>query len=267
MALFKRKDKDTKKGAESAIGKIIYGFLLFMPLLSIGARCLYVIFNKNAYQSYSAYDNTPLYETNEVNNVNDLVVGNIYNFTIQSNYTNTNITYFNASAIYNLSNTYYDLQIEQLQGSTLNLEETANRYQFYTNVGYIQLTDYNGKNQINGQTFQFVYKSSFNADYINQVSIATYIPITQSTTGGTLDNVFEYSINKVENSNLYKWASETGTYTVLNTTCNQLGITNTFIPLLFAYWLLTSVIYFIFDIALILIWMIHNKIHELQESI
>ena len=56
-------------------------------------------------------------------------------------------------------------------------------------------------------------------------------------------------------------------YNTLETTCNQLSITTTFIPMLLAYWLIISVIYFLYDIALLLIWSAHDKIHELRDSL
>lgn len=264
MALFKRKDKDTKKGAESAIGKIIYGFLLFMPLVSIGARCLYVIFNKNAYQSY-AYTKSIQYEL--VDNQTNLIADNDYQFTTNADLIlNNNRNFVNFTSVSAISG-FTDTEKKQIVQTT--------RFEYYTNQNgrfihfsnpstnvhyYISFAD---SNNVLTRTLQFAFVTTNNLDnpYVENISLI------QFGEQNYLDNVFEYSINQVENSNLYNWASETGTYTVLNTTCNQLGITNTFIPLLFTYWLITSVIYFIFDIALILIWMIHNKIHELQESI
>ena len=58
----KSRNKDCKKTHESLIGKIIYGFLLFMPLLAIATTSLYAIFNKNAYQSYADYTDTQITE-------------------------------------------------------------------------------------------------------------------------------------------------------------------------------------------------------------
>ena len=69
----KSKDKTKQKKHESTIGKIIYGFLLFMPLLAIATTCLYAIFNKNAYQSYG---DEYVQESIQIdaNNVNSLYV-------------------------------------------------------------------------------------------------------------------------------------------------------------------------------------------------
>ena len=68
------KDKKVKHGKENTIGKIIYGFLLFMPLLAIGITCAYVIFNKNAYQSY---DKSNVINETSVSNSN-MLLNNYY---------------------------------------------------------------------------------------------------------------------------------------------------------------------------------------------
>ena len=87
------KNKDLKKGKESTIGKIIYGFLLFMPLLAILSTCLYAIFNKNAYQSYDKQEgvkfqkltsNTGLivnetYTINQINDKGNIVIDDLNN--------------------------------------------------------------------------------------------------------------------------------------------------------------------------------------------
>ena len=63
---------------------LIFSILMITPLLSVATRCLYVICNKNAYQSaeiqstYETYNIEYEYTSNEVNNVNDLVDNNIY---------------------------------------------------------------------------------------------------------------------------------------------------------------------------------------------
>ena len=78
-----KKDKNKcKNKGESTIGKIIYGFLLFMPLLAILSTILYTTFNKNAYQSF-ANNNESQYQ---VIQVNQLVVNEQYHFN-NNNYT------------------------------------------------------------------------------------------------------------------------------------------------------------------------------------
>ena len=76
--------KKDKKINESLIGKIIYGFLMFAPLLAIMFTSLYATFNPNAKDSYSGTQTqikvSYQYETNEVNTIDDLIVGNIYHY-------------------------------------------------------------------------------------------------------------------------------------------------------------------------------------------
>lgn len=257
MALFKRKDKENKKGSENAIGKIIYGFLLFMPLLSIGARCLYVILNKNANQSYSAdqsltyrlIDNQSTlsadvqyqYQTNrDIYNSATLQYIYVKDFkTVTSTTLPNNITRFRV--YYNGNNQSYSLEVG---GDTTVYLSYGN----YTNPSNLVINFISDREQTNTNYLTNIYKF----DYSTQQS---------------LDNVFEYSINQTQESTLYNWAKDTGTYTVLHNTTTGIGITNEFIPMLMAYWLIISVIYFLFDIALILIWAVHKKIHELSEAI
>lgn len=256
MALFKRKDKDTKKGGETTIGKIIYGFLLFMPLLSIGARCLYVIFNKNAYQSYSDYE---IQDTITVTTSNNLLIENrdyVWTYTQAFGDNATDFVYFNSISenILALEPNYTIVAFRLTGNANLMLRDSNNqdhtRFNYFTNDNAIK-------------TFNFNYKSTtLPAKLINSGKL-----LLINYKKGTMDNVFEYSINQTQESNIYNWAKQTGTYTVLNNTTTGLGITNEFIPMLMAYWLIVSVIYFLFDIALILIWAVHKKIHELSEAI
>ena len=269
MALFKRKDKDTKKGGETTIGKIIYGFLLFMPLLSIGARCLYVVFNKNAYKSYSNF-NSETHEYVNVNNFNNLIVGNTYKF-ISNNTGATTITNNNSYMmvenvkIISSSRAITEEQAETITRFGLYLYNNNTLLRFNNDSGIADIAFNSGYAE-----FTFTYLGLINVNTTNQFENyfdRTIYSNNLTNYGNTLDNVFEYSINQTQESNIYNWAKETGTYTVLYNTTTGLGITNEFIPMLMAYWLIVSVIYFLFDIALILIWAVHKKIHELSEAI
>lgn len=316
MALFKKNKENRKKGAETTIGKIIYGFLLFMPLLSIGVRCLYVILNRNAYKSFTGnqkYQTTITLQTYINNNnipTNSFEVGGVtnyyYDIPILTNLITTNstaiygdnrygaygfniqeitITKNNEEFVYNNAfvtfsknrNQDYDaiIQIyENLYFNTSNsyISKSYDNYCKYYINGLEQTPSYaisNLGNSITNVEFigydtKFILTSTQN-DLINN-SITRFDTNIMLATS-TIDNVFEYSIEQTQQSNLYNWAKETGTYTVLYNTTSGLGITNEFIPMLMAYWLIVSVIYFLFDIALILIWAVHKKIHELSEAI
>ena len=81
-----------------------------------------------------------------------------------------------------------------------------------------------------------------------------------------ISDVFYYAIYKTEQSNLFNWSKTTIIYTGIHNTCTQLGITNTFTPMLLAYWLLISVVYILYDIILMILIILHNRVHRLQDS-
>ena len=65
-----------------------------------------------------------------------------------------------------------------------------------------------------------------------------------------LDNVFEYSLSKLESSELYNWTMQTAIYTGVSTMTTQLGITGNIIPIIVCYWFFMTIIYIIIDIIL-----------------
>lgn len=254
--LFNRKNKEDKKGKENNIGKIIYCFLLFAPLFSILTTSLYVVFNKNAKDSY--YGETINEQNNEYVQINDLNVNEHY-------YCQTKLTEsFNGHLFMNVTNmnlTYNGTDYTNIT-SQLRFTNNSNNGRPYLQIVSLERFIYLDENTIN---FDFIYN-----DAIEKTGTTTYENWFYKVIYNKysfLDNSWEYGIYKTEESNIYNWAKNTGTYTVLHNTTTLLGITNTFTPMLMAYWLLISVIYFIFDIALILIWAVHKKIHLLVESI
>ena len=258
MALFNKQKQDKKKKGENVIGKIIYGFLLFMPLLSIGVTCMYAVFNKNAKDSYS---DDYIYKEYVMRNTSEIQAEIPYTMTYKSLQTRNDTFYY----------TYIGLTAEEL-GITQERKDLLTKAVYYANDQRWELRPNDNSFYVrllwNEETkpFEIIFDSAnTTTTYTNILSIA-YLTRT-ILAQNKLDNVFTYSIKKVEENELYNWAKTTGTYTVLNNVTTQIGITNTFIPMLMAYWLLISIIYFLYDIALILIWAVHDKIHELKDAI
>lgn len=243
MAFFNKKQAKERRKGENLVGKIIYCFLLFAPLLSILFTSLYTTFNKNAYQSYSAQNVEVKSSTLQINE---------------------NSTYY-----YN----WFDNTSGQTNNTTPLIDIDYCSIDLDTGVEYIRFTNSNSimeynLNQAYIDTIQNINNCTFSVSQsitlASQPWFKTYLLLQEKA---PLDNAFEYGTTKVENSNLYNWAKNTGTYTVMHQTTQGLGIENTFIPMLMSYWLLISVIYFIYDIALILIWALHRRIHDLGDSI
>lgn len=246
-----------KHGKENTIGKIIYGFLLFIPLFAIGITCAYAIFNKNAYLS-NGNDYIDKTITLNSSNTNDIYVqGQLITFTFEEHSAQWN-------GIFGFSEISIDLN------EIFNTELTYNRFYLYaTNTNIIFYDTNGGTHQItaSNRTFDsFTYKVdlSVSADKgIYDYGLAQVFTYKERA----LTDVFYYSIDKVEQSPLFNWANNTATYSVLENTCTTLGITTTFVPMLLSYWLMISLMYLLYDIALLIIHMAHNRIHDIESSI
>jgi len=250
------KPKD-KKMKESTIGKIIYGFLLFMPLMAITITSAYTIFNKNAYQSYA---NNKEYQF--VDNVSDFIVDNYYylntrNFNIKDTVT--------PKGAYN-----YKIFISQYEvlDSSFTIVDNLNSFGLYIGdnnelsirfFGDTEYTYYNsGTSYLN---LKFKYSNNtlnYNFAYNN---------LFLEKENESLSNVFYYSVNQVCENSLFNWTQNTFIYTSVETFTTALNINNVFFPLLLSYWMILSVVYIIFDLGLMMLQIVHRKIHELGESI
>lgn len=266
MALIKNDNKQKKHKGENIIGKIIYGFLLFAPLLNILFTTLYGTFNKNAYRSYSG----------------EAIGEKQYTYLTTQDTIDTTTRYYLDLNRYTQppqnSQMYIENVIVENQGQLSNANvtnlESYPQYRVVSYTGQNKIEYYGIQNAsstwlFSGNPTTEKYTISFNI--VNITSGPDWWKPLLYTVNATsltyIDNAMELGIYKTEQSNLYNWSKETGTYTVLENTCNLLGITNTFTPMLLAYWLIISVIYFIYDIALILVWMVHKKIHELTDAL
>ena len=246
---------EKKKSKESLIGKIIYGFLLFMPLLSVLVTCLYVIQNENAYQSYGGETlNQSEYENITISNME---IGKDYYLITPTNQT-------------------YERQTDNTQFvvSNVYINETAkdvNQLRFYVNANSTTLTIQGIGNESficqsnQANTLKFKFNGVNNNNYTSAINTILYNKTYVLST--YVSEVFYYSLSKTEESQYFNWAKNTALYTGVNEFTNTLGITTTYIPFLMTYWLLISVVYLIYDIALMMIHIAHNKVHQLEGSI
>lgn len=252
------------KPHENIIGKIIYGFLLFMPLLAIGVTCAYAIFNKNAYQSYSGENNTS--ET-YIEDASQLRLNNgEYTYVrLQNNNINSNTNY----DVYFICN---DFEVIESSSTINEIAVKFNVQSFSTNI---ILTLYNSSSQqivsLNSSTATLNFKCVITgiSNITNTNSLLAVNKLFYTITDNNyrfIDNVFYYSIDKVQQSPLFNWAEDSAIYTGMTATCNALNITTTFIPLLMTYWLIISVIYILYDIILVILHIFHKKIHQLEDS-
>lgn len=248
----KEERKRCKKSHETTIGKIIYGFLLFLPLLAIGVTCGYAMFNKNAYQSYTGEQKIENIQYLNTATPDTLPTGNsvTYYFTKNVNsHDNSNTGWFNYEniSIPNINPNGYRFRIRFAQRD-IQIQTGVNSY------SYAQFQDF---------TFNLV---SFDNNDTGLTYATNMYFITYSSTK-ELDNVFYYSVNKITQSELFNWSQNSIIYTGMSNFTTALSITNTFVPTLLTYWLIISIVYFMYDIVLMMLTILHRKIHDLQDSI
>lgn len=252
-----------KKHFENIIGKIIYGTLLFMPLLNVLGTSIYAIANKNAYESY--YGETINQQDNILLTTND-------SFELNQKYifdSNTYTTTGQVQGAYARGITFSNFKILSIANFTLNVSEPTFMGMYIDNNNNLSITLKNDNNSqiiyFNGNqlVFEFTYLSdNFNSNFkttntLYKVEYKNY---------SFLDNAFEYGIYKTENSPYYNWTTETAINDVIHQTTTTLGINNSFVDLLLTYWLLMTIIYVIYDLGLMLIQIAHKKVHKICDK-
>lgn len=249
----------------------IFSVLMCVPLLSVAVRCGYIMFNKNAYLNYSGSNQTEIiykYQSNEVNNSNDLIVNNIYklNDFDENNYSGQSYIEFsfkilNDEIYFNgLENEYDYIDDNYIYSNleyTMYIDTYNNCTVTFTNLNFIQysFSAFNSSydNIIIQLTFEPDIYDPNNELVKNLFEYTDYNEIARvDIVENTLDNVFEYSINKLEEEQYLTWTKNTAVYTGINAMTTGLGITNTVIPMLIVYWFILTIIYIIIDIILTL---------------
>lgn len=272
-----------KRLNKTHIFHIFFGLLMFLPFISILSRVIYVQSNKNAKDSYSGnYEITYKYQSNQVNNQNDLVVGNIYNLDVNGACIE-DFLYVGDSMLVELITplnleTTTDLIVDD--SYSLALSEFASNFviRFYNdnNVYYMNIyssyEDYNSADFIVSYTFTGDFTSDcviklleFNLSGIknDKITYTDYNEIESVNLTGTLDNVFDYSISKfIEDNNFkinfFSWFEDL--FLVQNGGVNALYLS--FANWYMCYALLVSTGYLLF---LILMWFI-NYVRKILEG-
>lgn len=239
----------------------LYAILMLLPAFAIGVTCAYAIFNKNAYQSYSG-EISSTFEEQNVTSFNDLVVGNKYRYTSQNVVTTTNL-----SKRILISNVEL---ISSNASASFNNDLLNNATAFTTNASkYIIL--FNEDTTINSYDIaNFTIVFDFICDgYSNPTSIQ-YVDafdgmITKIIYNDNfyIDNVFYYSIDKVQQSTLFNWAYDSFLATPITYITGLFGMASDHIAvMLMSYWLAISVIWLVFDMVMYVPLLVHRWIDK-----
>lgn len=216
----------------------IFSILMLLPFLSVLTRCMYVTFNKNAYQSYSG-ENIPPTE----------------NINIKAqNLINNNYYYFQNFENVQTGNSYYFYYISECE-----VEPNATRFRYYINgdtlVKYIQF--FNGDTTISytpitnviGKSFLFISYANTpqETDYMYNINAFYQIKYNEFN---KIDNVFEYSFQKMSQDDMFNWTQNTALYSGINAMTTNLQIQTNVIAILLTYWTILTIVYVIIDIVL-----------------
>lgn len=259
----------------SILKVLTFAIVLLFPFLVFTPSAFYYGFNEHAKVEIPV--KTPLYETNEVNSYNDLVIGNIYHFSFNDTADNyiTNTGSFRSIIIkvndYNFDN-YPSIEIDDYIPSFINTDNSLPYIEFsiysdyvaYFDI-YFNSMDYFLSNVINGiadEPFMFDYYgilidfnniTSFN--FITSSDFNVY-EITETTT------ISENLSNSWENmwqTPLFKWTENTPFTATTNAFASVFNISQEsgFYNLI-AYFITITGIYLIIDIVLgVATWLTH----------
>ena len=214
----------------------MFAMVMLAPIFSVASRCLYVICNKNAKDSYS---NNYVEKLTEVNSTS-----------MFQEYNKFQINYYNSTGINAVFNVHDTNLYDYIDTNNRTITTIA-----FVNESYarLNLTYSNGDGQRidnwNNFTTSFVFtlnSTSFNLS--NNITHAKLYLIT--VINNSLDNAFEYSLSQLQESSYYNWATNLGIYTPIHNMVSGLG-GHDIIALLLAYWSIYTAIYIVFDIIIV----------------
>lgn len=219
---------------------LLFTILMLAPIGMVLSRCLYVIVNKNAKDSYS---DTSAMTTTLISDNQQTITGNNYMINLlESGSSYSENIFINSSTI----------DYDYLANTQLSYDVVGLR--FYPNNTHIRFIESNlsshayelndeQRNYLNGQTFNLQSGNLVTPNQAVRFYMVTY-------TSAKLDNVFEYSISKLEDSTLFNWTENTAIFSGIDAMNTQLGINSPAIGIILTYWLILTCIYVIIDIVL-----------------
>lgn len=224
----------------------LYCALMCLPFISILSRILYVQWNKNAYQSYS--DNTA--QTDFINTTTD------FNYNIEYYLINARVT--TQTDIGNAgSNRLYLTSFEIIDNSTnLNLNNVSS-IGFYRSGNYLLNYFYDNTNTLIGSSDSYYKAKVTVANFLSGFNdVITNNNILYTINGAnTLDNVFDYSLNKFVEDNNFGQFDITGFISNMFLPSN--AVNNLYIHFInwyMNYAIFTSVVYLMFAV---LMWFVN----------
>lgn len=238
---------------------------MLLPVFAIAVTCAYVIFNKNAYQSY--YGET-INEQEYVNvELDDIDVGDyIYyivspGLTTQENIGNYNYIYvdilsFNDTSYQSINNPSFD-PVECNSMRILRNNDGTIYYEFYHQNDSAYYVVRNNV-QVNISFYYEGISTQSDLSFLNP-----YFFRLESNNYSYLDNVFYYSIDKVEQSPLFCWAYDSFLTAPIEYIVVLFSMpVDSPVVLMLSYWLTISIVWLCFDLIMYVPLLVHRWIDK-----
>lgn len=169
-----------------SIMTLIYCALLSIPLVSILSRVIYVQANKNAYQSYSE---TQVRKIEQINNAQSYADTFTYNVKpLDSSHGTSGKQYFSYISIGNVNSNAVSFSIYT--------NETNAHLIMFWDINNVEVQRFTWGASQNNDFEEFYFTKTSGSDLFNYANVFLIYETTDK-----LDNVFEYSINKLVDDN------------------------------------------------------------------
>lgn len=240
----------------------LYAFLMLVPVAVFGTNAIYYGFNDEAVSQTYTKEEPVYYETNELNDINDLIVGHIYTINTSLMEKNDTCTIFCQDFfIYSLVN-----NIGSYSYSTVN----EPYFSIFTNDASTVLV--NTARSICGYTqgdlvLDFVYKSHYGSlsligtnysitscyrSYVRFYEEVTYTNGIADSLAETLEHTFELP--------MFSWVTNSVVYDAFNGLSMLVGFDNSVVPCFLTYWLDISLVWLAFDMLMFLPMWAHKQL-------
>lgn len=222
----------------------IYALVMLLPFSAILVRCLYVTFNKNAYQSYSQTIATTTIELN-ANNIGAYYVDK----QIVTIYKETQKSFGSRSGVYGATNFTFD---PNELANTTNINYVG--FEFYTSASafWYLYDDLGNSHQVQKSVMPDIWSYQVDLSTYTRNSVFNfYNASVLVNTNGSLDNAFDYSLYTFLNENGSGRLNLTDWFTdlFLNRTTHNMLYLN-YINWYMNYSLLVSCVYLLYSVLM-----------------
>ena len=241
----------------------LYGALMLLPILVFIPNAFYYGFNETA-QAQEKTEQVPIYyESNEVNNSNDIYIGKIYNWTnnFTSDYSGTTKEVFRIDvdlfkvfypSLVNVDINYVSLRLNTNGSFGYSYQYNGSQYEYgnmsLKQISFIPLTKSN-TDIIDDYLINYITYSDM--DYIKE-----YTPVTTSM---SITDSMSYAWDSVWQNDLFSWSYDSFLTTPFQYIGGVFGIPNdNTLYYCLSYWLDISIIWLCFDLVMYVPLLVHR---------